>query len=138
MGLLDFHSAYKIAFVVHLKCSSFWPSGDVKPMSNYLVQVMPWQYMFCSLYLYFVNTAESLVNIGPILSNSSQTEQIPAQSLSVISGFLNNSLRIANDNLSFVNISPSIAIPAKAQQIPAQSQQLSAKEKNRKRKNRKR
>ncbi len=36
VGLIDFHSA------VHLKYSSFWPSADVKPMSNYLVHAMLW------------------------------------------------------------------------------------------------
>ncbi len=39
MGLLDFHTAYKNIFAVHLKHSSFWPSADVKPMSNDLVNV---------------------------------------------------------------------------------------------------
>ncbi len=46
MGLLDFHSIYKILFAVHLKHSSFWPSADVKHASNDVVHEATWQCMF--------------------------------------------------------------------------------------------
>jgi hypothetical protein len=34
MGLLYFHSANKLSFAVHFEHPSFWPSADVKPLSN--------------------------------------------------------------------------------------------------------
>jgi len=37
----DFHINYKI--IIHLKCSVFWPSADVKPMSNDPVHAVTWQ-----------------------------------------------------------------------------------------------
>jgi hypothetical protein len=37
MDLLDFHSTLIVLLAVHFKHSSFWPSGDVKTMSNDLV-----------------------------------------------------------------------------------------------------
>jgi hypothetical protein len=46
MGLLNFHSTYKIVFVVHLKCSSFWHLADVKPRSSDLVHARLRQCMF--------------------------------------------------------------------------------------------
>ena len=65
MGLLEFHSDHKIVFAVSLKQSSFWSSADVKPVSNDLTDMMPYQYFLLSLcvfylysiclFLYFVN-----------------------------------------------------------------------------------
>ncbi len=52
MGLLDFQITYKIAFIVRLKQSSFWPSADVKPMQNDLVHAMPGSACLLSLYKY--------------------------------------------------------------------------------------
>ncbi len=46
MGLLDFKGATKILIAVRLKHSSFWPSGVVDPLSNDIVNSMPWQCMF--------------------------------------------------------------------------------------------
>jgi hypothetical protein len=43
MDLLDFH---KIVFANYLKHSCFFPSVDVKPMSNDLWHTMPLQCMF--------------------------------------------------------------------------------------------
>jgi hypothetical protein len=39
MGLVDFHSNYKILIAVHYKHPNFWPSADP-------VHAMPWQCMF--------------------------------------------------------------------------------------------
>jgi hypothetical protein len=46
MGLLDFHSNFKILFAVDLKQPSFWPSADVKPAPNDLAHATPWKLMF--------------------------------------------------------------------------------------------
>ncbi len=35
-----------ISLALHLKYSSFGPSGDVKPMSNDLMHALQWQCMF--------------------------------------------------------------------------------------------
>ncbi len=36
----------EILFAVHLKHTSFWPSGEVKPVQKDLVHAMPLQCMF--------------------------------------------------------------------------------------------
>jgi hypothetical protein len=51
MGLLDFHSTYKILFAVNLKHSSFWPSADVEPMQNCMQS--PSSAHLLSLFVYF-------------------------------------------------------------------------------------
>jgi hypothetical protein len=39
---MSFIELIKILIAVHLEHSSFWPSPDVKLMSNDLVHAMPW------------------------------------------------------------------------------------------------
>ncbi len=46
MGLLEFHNTFKILITSDLKQPNFWPSADVKPISNYLVHAMHWKCMF--------------------------------------------------------------------------------------------
>ncbi len=44
-GFTRFSQTARVFFDVYLKRSSFWPSADVKPTSNYLVHAMPMQCM---------------------------------------------------------------------------------------------
>jgi hypothetical protein len=46
MAFPDFHSTYKILFVVSLKHSRFLSSANVKPMPNDQLHAGPWQTMF--------------------------------------------------------------------------------------------
>ncbi len=46
VGSLDFHHTYKNIFTVHLKHFNFWPSADVKHVSNDLVHALAWPCMF--------------------------------------------------------------------------------------------
>ncbi len=53
----------EILFAVHRKHSSYWPSADVKPMSNNLVHAMTWQCMFAlSIIILQYLCLESTVN----------------------------------------------------------------------------
>jgi hypothetical protein len=44
--LLDFHMTYNNFIWCYIKCSSFWPSDNIKPMSNNLLHAMAWQCLF--------------------------------------------------------------------------------------------
>jgi len=46
LSLIYFHITFKILFVVHQKCSGFWASADVKPMSNDQVHAMARQCLY--------------------------------------------------------------------------------------------
>jgi hypothetical protein len=56
MGLLDFHGAYKIIFVVALKHTNVWPSAEFKTIPNNLACAKPGPCMFAlSLSLLYYN-----------------------------------------------------------------------------------
>jgi hypothetical protein len=52
MCLLYFHNIYTNIFIVQLKHSSFWPSFDVKWMSNDIVHAMCMFALSLSLHVY--------------------------------------------------------------------------------------
>jgi len=52
MGLQDFHGTFKLLFVVYLKYTGYWPSADVKLMSNDLMHAMHLQCMIAFSFMY--------------------------------------------------------------------------------------
>ncbi len=81
-GFPHFCNTYKILFGAHLKHSSFWPSANVKPMSNDLVHVMLWHCKIAPLCVYVYNTI-SMLFMGKLPQHMTVTKTMEECALNI-------------------------------------------------------